>query len=248
MADRKVTALDAATAGDLISTTLIMVVNPSQGADEDKNRKMTLTQLGAAVQDGTLDGAAVSAGTLPGSALENNAVTYGKFQDMPAYSALGRVSGTTGDPQAIVASARGQLLKRGGAGLEFGLLELDSIPDGLITGDKIQAGTIGATNLDPYAIAVSPYIAANSSVQVTAGATYIIPAGMWYLRPDNVNLIVEVLWGTQWAPLAGSGTAIVIGATTFAYSMLVISDGTNVRARNLSGSVAYWLMRRQVWP
>lgn len=49
MADRKVTQLPAASAGDLVSTALFMIVNTGQALPEDQNRKATLTQVKTAL-------------------------------------------------------------------------------------------------------------------------------------------------------------------------------------------------------
>jgi hypothetical protein len=49
VADRKVTQLPAATSADLVSATLLHVVNTAQSQPEDRNRKATLSQFKTAL-------------------------------------------------------------------------------------------------------------------------------------------------------------------------------------------------------
>lgn len=49
MADRKITQLPDATAGDLVSATIFHIVNTAQALPEDRNRKATLSQVKTAL-------------------------------------------------------------------------------------------------------------------------------------------------------------------------------------------------------
>lgn len=95
-----------------------------------------------------------------------------------------------------------------------------------VTGNATVGGTLGFASLNPGN-------STETSVELSGGASQVLPKGAYAIWLDNANFTIEMKYGSNW------GT-IFIGHGGF-----VISDGVNFRLRN--GSAETWIVRMRKW-
>lgn len=124
----------------------------------------------------------------PGSvaaAIANNAVTDGKLRDSAALTVIGRSVNSGGDPADIAASVDGQVLRRSGTSLGFGLLaDVNVDASAAIAQSKVANLT---SDLSARTLAATTITVAGTANQITssAGAQDLSANRTWTLSIPN---------------------------------------------------------------
>lgn len=147
------------------------------------------SQLGSGVADGDRGDITISLG---GTAytIDNGAVTHAKFQDIAAWSVIGRSANSTGVAGAIDGTATGQVPRIGSGGtLDFGALDLADA--------DATTGNLAVSHL-------------NSGTGATAGTVWA-GDGIWRAGYPGSRSIVKVNTATNYTPvLADSARTRII--------------------------------------
>lgn len=113
-----------------------------------KDRPQTITGLWTFNQNITIPD-----GNIGTNQLANNSVTNTKLRDSAGLSVIGKIGNTTGDPEDIIASVDGNVLRRAGASIGFGQMNLAS--GAAVTG--ILPVAQGGTGVNNATIAFGTY-------------------------------------------------------------------------------------------
>lgn len=150
--------------------------------------------------DGTVlrrSGATLGFGTIGASGLSNNGISLNKLVDIATLSVLGRSTAGVGDPEVITAGTDNQVLRRSGAALAFGAVNIAS-------SDAIT-GNLPYANLPSGAGTWTGNPVFSDTIEVLGAATI---SGLTYPVVDGTNDQVLTTDGAgllTWTDKAGGG-------------------------------------------
>jgi hypothetical protein len=196
-----------------------------------------LTFRGGLYVSGTASGGTPGPGTVGTTELADDAVTYAKMQDVAATSVVGRASGGSGDPEAITASADGQVMRRAGGSLAFGTLGTTSYDDASVTYAKLQ--NVAATSLMGRAsgssgVAADITASANNQVLVRQSGSLV------FATLDTASIgsgqLSVTRGGTGVDGSAAANGSLLIGNGS-GYTLATLTAGSGVSITNGGGSI-----------
>lgn len=165
-----------------------------------------------------------STSVVAANGLDANTVGNTILRDSAALSVIGKPNAGVGDPTDIVSSSDDTFLSRIAGALGWARLTLAMIPDALITGAKLVAGTVGLTQL------------ANDSVDDTKAGNRVAQfirrkggdATNWWVPGTTVYTpgAVRIQAGVQDIPNAGPETTITF-PVAFSAPPLVFTQSPN---------------------
>lgn len=116
----------------------------------------------------------------------------------------------------------------------------DAHADDSVTTAKLQDGVVTAEKLDPQAIGVDPVFGPDDTAgtSLAGNGVSVIPAGCWVAYVASDNLCIEAFVNGAWRKVMQNALE----------ARLVISDGTNMRIKNVAPFTIYRYYRRRVYP